>query len=127
MSSPTPKPKGVNMRDLKKRMGQDHESSKEKIKHIRFPLPDLTGPEGNAFALLKKSEQLMKDEGIQDFLFSEFQSEAMSGGTYEHVLVTIRKWFTITVPTVTYAPLEDDDPLPLPNSRRTEVVEAEQP
>lgn len=122
MSTPSPKPKGVNMRDLKKRMGQDHESSKEKIKHIRFPLPDLNGPEGNAFALMKKAEQLMENEGIQEFLYSEFQSEAMKVGTYEHVLATIRKWFTLTVPTVTYAPLDDDDPLPLPNSRKTEVV-----
>lgn len=120
MSTPTPKPKGVNMRDLKKRMGQDHESSKEKIKHIRYNLPDLSGPGGNVYNLLGKAEALMKDEGIQDFLIAEFNAEVRQGSTYEHVLETIRKWFTMTVPTVTYRPLEDDEDIPIPEDREND-------
>lgn len=107
----TPKPKHVDMRKLKKKLGQEQEQTYDHIKGIYFPLPDLRGPQGNAFWLLGEAKRLMEAEGIVSFVMDEFHSEATSGD-YDHLLATIRKWFTVVVPTTTYEPLPDDQPIP---------------
>lgn len=109
-----PKPKGVNMRTLKRKLGQEAESTRDKCKDIQYPLPDLKGPSGNATRLLNQATDLMQSEGIPESAQAEFRSQATSGD-YRHLLGTIREWFTIVVPTTTYEPLPDDAPLPIPD------------
>jgi hypothetical protein len=59
-----------------------------------FVMPDLTGPQGNAFVLLGQAKQLMKDAGYPEEAMRSFHAEATSGD-YDHLLATIRNWFRV--------------------------------
>ena len=50
---------------------------------------DLTGPEGNAFFLLGSAQRWAKQCGMD----SEKIIEEMTDGDYEHLLLTIDKYF----------------------------------
>lgn len=112
-----PKPKSVNMRDLKKKMGQEHDSTKEKIKDIEFRIPTQM-KDVNASLLLAEAERLMDDQGIPSFFLDEFRREALEEADPMHVLSVIRKWFTLVVPTTTWAPIPEGEPIPTPWSSR---------
>ena len=58
----------------------------EKSKKIEL---DLTGPDGNAFALLGYASKFAKQLGLDD---KEITSEMMSGD-YEHLVYTFEKKF----------------------------------
>lgn len=115
----TPKPKGVSMRDLKKKLGQDHDSTKDKIKDIEFRIPTAMR-EANASLLLSEAERLMDEQGIPSYFLDEFRREALSETDLMHVLAVIREWFTLVVPTTTWEPLPDDQPIPTPWKKHSE-------
>ena len=95
----------IDRKALKAKMREQEMEKYKAVKAVVFPLPDLRGPEGNAFVLLGMAHQLMKAQGITEAMYQEFHSQATSGN-YEHLLETIQKWFTVAVPVVQYAPLE---------------------
>jgi hypothetical protein len=108
-----PKPKSVNMRDLKKKLGQEHDSTRSKIKDIEFRIPTQM-KDANASLLLAEAERLMDEQGIQTFFLDEFRREALEKPDVMHVLSTIREWFTLVVPTTTWAPVPEGEPIPTP-------------
>ena len=54
----------------------------------------LTGTDGNAFALMGKVIQGIRSAGGTSQDVSAFQSEAMSGD-YNHLLLTCQKWVNV--------------------------------
>ena len=61
-----------------------------------FVLPDLTGPEGNAFALLGRARAALREAGSADDE-ARFTAEA-TASDYRHLLATIDEWFTVIRP-----------------------------
>lgn len=59
-----------------------------------FLIPDIKGPDGNAFALLARAGNALKDAGYEEETRDEFRDEATSGD-YEHLLKTIMTWFIV--------------------------------
>lgn len=96
------------MKQLKARMAKERQRQREAVKAILYPLPDLKGPQGNAFALLGHAQALMKEAKIGDDQISLFMQEAKSGD-YDHLLHTIAEWFTLCVPVTNYVPIEPKD------------------
>lgn len=56
-------------------------------------LGDLDGPEGNAFAVLGAAQRVAKENGLD---WDMIQAEAKSSD-YEHLLNTMKKYFTVHV------------------------------
>ena len=54
---------------------------------------DLSGPDGNTFALAAIGTTFLTDMGLKD-LKSDFTDELFSGD-YENVLQTMNKWFAL--------------------------------
>ena len=61
-----------------------------------FLMPDLKGPEGNAFVLLGRAQKAFRDHGSPKSLAEAFHEEATSGD-YEHLLTTILVFFNVVV------------------------------
>lgn len=97
----------IDRKALRQKMKAGAEAEKKAVKSIHYPLPNLKGPGGNAFALLAEAENLMGSAGVSDATKTKFLVEAKSGD-YQHLLNTIREWFTIVVPVTEYVPLEED-------------------
>lgn len=97
----------VDRKALMKRMKEAKANQRERSKHILYPLPDLRGPGGNAYALLGQAQSLMKKAGLPETLYDEFNAEATSGD-YDHLLDTIKQWFTLAVQDSAYVPVPDD-------------------
>lgn len=55
----------------------------------------LTGTDGNAYAILTKMRVAMKRAGFEVDEIREFSDEAMAGN-YDHLLQTCMKWVTVT-------------------------------
>jgi hypothetical protein len=55
----------------------------------------LTGTDGNAFAILGKVARAMRDAGLTNEQVKEFQSEAMSGD-YDHLLRTAMRFVEVS-------------------------------
>ena len=66
-----------------------------------FLMPDLKGPDGNAFALLARASNSLKDSGYGKETRDEFRTEATSGN-YEHLLETIMTWFIVVAARTEY-------------------------
>lgn len=49
----------IDRKALREKMKLSREKNVAAIKSLSYPLPDLSGPEGNAFALLAKASSLM--------------------------------------------------------------------
>lgn len=96
----------VDRKALMKRMKEDRAAKTRTCKTIVYPLPDLKGPGGNAFNLLGLAQRLMKDAGLPDTMYDDFNREA-TNGDYSHLLDTIAAWFTVAVADVTYIPLPE--------------------
>lgn len=66
----------------------------------RFPdqlvTVELSGPSGNAFAIIGNVKQAMRASGAEDEEVKQFTEEAMSGD-YDNVLATARKWVTLVI------------------------------
>ena len=66
-----------------------------KEKQLRRPVIDLTGPQGNAFALLAYAQNFHRDLKKIDTSLPDFKiikSEMMSGD-YENLIATFDKYF----------------------------------
>ncbi len=61
---------------------------------LRFPdvRVQLSGRDGNAFAVLGQCQRAARKEGVSGDQIKEFMAEA-SGGDYDHLLVTCMRWF----------------------------------
>ena len=79
-----------SMRDL------DREALKAMSEGIIFPEIEvqLTGEDGNAFAIIGAVQREMKRQGIEKEQRDQFMNEAMSGD-YNHLLQTAMKWVTV--------------------------------
>ena len=68
---------------------------KEKTKQIRRPVIDLTGPEGNAFALLGFAQKFQKDikRVDSDFVSFDIIKKEMLSGDYENLIQVFDKYF----------------------------------
>ena len=64
---------------------------------IKYPHIEvqLTGNDGNAFAILGAVTRAMRLEGIDKSEIDQFRDEATSG-SYDDLLVTVQKWVTVT-------------------------------
>ena len=54
---------------------------------------DLVGEDGNAFAIMARCTQALKQNGLSDQV-QAFRSEATSGD-YNNVLMTVLSWFSV--------------------------------
>lgn len=64
-------------------------------------MPDLKGPEGNAFSLLRRASDSLKEAGYDKHTRDAFHEEATSGN-YEHLLKTIMVWFVVVAARTEY-------------------------
>lgn len=71
-----------------------------------FVMPDLKGPEGNAFVLLGRAREALKKEGYLEELQGDFHTEATSGD-YKHLLETIMDWFIVVARSTEYVVIND--------------------
>ena len=55
----------------------------------------LTGNDGNAFAVLANVKREMRTKGVPQEVIEGFLSEAMSGD-YDHLLQTCAKWVSVS-------------------------------
>ena len=65
-------------------------------KLIKYPEieVDLVGTDGNAFALIGKVRQALKENGVSKQEIDDFSKEATSGN-YNHLLQTCMKWVNV--------------------------------
>lgn len=61
-----------------------------------FLMPDLKGPQGNAWCLLGAAQRAFKEHGSPKELAESFHEEATSGD-YEHLLATILVFFNVVI------------------------------
>ena len=54
----------------------------------------LVGHDGNAFAILARCRQAIRQAGLPGEVFKDFQKEATSGD-YNHLLATVIEWFDV--------------------------------
>lgn len=66
-----------------------------------FLMPNLTGQDGNAYALLGRASSALRAAGCTRDVEDEFHEEATSGD-YEHLLSTIMLWFIVLVERPSY-------------------------
>ena len=55
---------------------------------------ELTGHDGNAFAVLGRCRQAARDAGLSEDNTATFMAEAMAGD-YDHLLQTAMRWFEV--------------------------------
>ena len=63
-----------------------------KQEHVGPIIVDLTGPDGNAFALIGLATRLAKQLGIDSHTINVIKTKMMSGD-YEHLLKVFDKYF----------------------------------
>ena len=63
---------------------------------VRFPevSVQLTGEDGNAFAILGKVQKALRRGGASSEVVDEFMAEAKSGD-YDHLLQTAMRWVAV--------------------------------
>ena len=63
---------------------------------VKFPDVEvqLTGVDGNAFAILGAVQRSLKKSGVDAEVSNEFLDEATSGD-YDHLLATVKRWVTV--------------------------------
>lgn len=71
-----------------------------------FVMPNLRGPEGNAFVLLGRARQSLKEAGYLEEFQGDFHKEATSGD-YKHLLETIMEWFIVVAQKTEYVVIND--------------------
>ena len=65
---------------------------RSKQEHVGPIVVDLTGPDGNAFALIGLATRLAKQLGIDSHTINVIKTKMMSGD-YEHLLEVFDKYF----------------------------------
>lgn len=71
-----------------------------------FLMPDLKGPEGNAYVLLGRAGDALKREGISEEERNHFHNQATSGD-YDNLLATIMEWFIVVSAKTEYVVIND--------------------
>jgi hypothetical protein len=71
-----------------------------------FVMPDLKGPEGNAFVLLGRAKRALREAGQNDEQQNWFYTQATSGD-YKNLLETIMEWFIVVAPKTEYVVIND--------------------
>ena len=71
-----------------------------------FVMPDLKGPEGNAFVLLGRAKRALRDAGQSDEQQNWFYTQA-TNGDYQNLLETIMEWFIVVAPKTEYVQIND--------------------
>lgn len=71
-----------------------------------FVMPDLKGPEGNAFVLLGRARKALRDAGESDEQQNWFHTQATSGD-YKNLLETIMEWFIVVAPQTEYVVINE--------------------
>ena len=63
---------------------------------IRYPEVEvqLTGNDGNAFAVLGTVSKALKSSGVEKAEVDQYMAEAMSGD-YDHLLQTTMRWVSV--------------------------------
>ena len=63
---------------------------------VKFPDVEvqLTGVDGNAFAILGAVQRSLKRSGVDAEVSNEFLDEA-TRGDYDHLLATVKRWVTV--------------------------------
>ncbi len=63
---------------------------------VKYPdiTAHLSGEDGNAFGIIWRVRQAMKDARVRRIEIDEFVSEAMDGD-YDHLLQTCMKWVNV--------------------------------
>lgn len=69
-------------------------------------MPDLKGPEGNAFVLLGRAKRALRDSGASTEQQNWFYTQATSGD-YKNLLETIMEWFIVVAPKTEYIQIND--------------------
>lgn len=62
-----------------------------KYEHINV---QLTGNDGNAFAIMGAVSKALRDEGVSKDEIAEYTKESMAGD-YDHLLQTAMAWVTV--------------------------------
>ena len=64
---------------------------------VKFPdiEVELSGQDGNAFAIIGRVQEALRRHGISDQLRSKFYDEA-TNGDYDHLLRTAMEWVNVT-------------------------------
>lgn len=55
---------------------------------------EMTGEDGNAFAILARVKRAMRRAGVRDYQIERFRDEATSGD-YDNLLQTVMRWVTV--------------------------------
>ena len=71
-----------------------------------FVMPDLKGPEGNAFVLLGLADSSLKTHGYSKEEREYFRKQATSGD-YDNLLATIMEWFIVVAPRTEYVVINE--------------------
>jgi TolB-like protein len=56
----------------------------------------LTGTDGNAFALIGKVAREMKRAGVREELVTQFKADCLGAESYENLLQIIMDWVVVT-------------------------------
>lgn len=73
---------------------------------VRVALGDLSGPDGNAFAILGRVAQAMRAAGLPPLAVDQYLGDARTGD-YRHLLTVTRRTVTVTD-----QPIEDEEDTP---------------
>lgn len=68
-----------------------NDNDKPKYPHIKA---QLTGKDGNAFAVLSTVQRALREGGVDKHELDEFWNQATSGD-YNHLLSTCMEWVTV--------------------------------
>lgn len=66
----------------------------DEVKHPEVSV-QLTGQDGNAFAILGRVRTALRQAGVPDDEIKEFMAEA-TAGDYDHLLATCMKWVDVS-------------------------------
>jgi hypothetical protein len=82
-------------------------------------MPDLKGPEGNAFVLLGRAKRALRDAGASTEQQNWFYTQA-TNGDYQNLLETIMEWFIVVAPKTEYVVINEAVELLQSSSEETE-------
>lgn len=71
-----------------------------------FLMPDLKGPDGNAYMLLGRAANALKDAGHTEEERKHFHNQA-TNGDYDNLLATIMEWFIVVSAKIEYVVVND--------------------
>ena len=69
-------------------------------------MPDLKGPEGNAFVLLGRARKALREAGASNEQQQWFYTQA-TNSDYKNLLETIMEWFIVVAPKTEYVVIND--------------------